>query len=185
MWKDLWGNPLPNPFTTKDLKSQTLLTQRDPELAKWLQKFAESPYSALCEWKDNEAAILKKKAISYDADTHRVNVFANGANETDKAQFLKSAPPEVVDRCKWEARPIEFPGGKNFNLTAQSKIATVPRLSAVWDAMVEHEREYVASEKASLRQQRLEAEKRLQALEASDDAPQPPRIAQRARVGAE
>jgi hypothetical protein len=188
MWKDIWNRDLPNPFdkASPDLKAQSLLTQRDPELAKWLKAFALSPYSALCEWKDNEAAILKKKAMSYDAGTHQVNVFANStSSETDKAAFLKNAPPEVVERCKWEARPIEFPGAQNFNLTAQSKIASVPRLSALWDAMVEQEREYVTAEKATLRQQRSEAEARLKALEATSDTPQPPRLAQRARVGRE
>jgi hypothetical protein len=40
-WRDLWGNPLPNPWATKDLRSQSLLAQRDPALAEWLKKFAE------------------------------------------------------------------------------------------------------------------------------------------------
>jgi hypothetical protein len=31
-WRDLWGKPLPNPWMTKDLKSQSLLTQRDRRL---------------------------------------------------------------------------------------------------------------------------------------------------------
>lgn len=136
-WRDPWGNPLPNPLATGDLQGQTLLMKRDAALGEWLKKFAESPYAAACEWRDKEAAILKQKALSYDADTHRVNVFANGANETDKATFVKNAPPEVVERCKWEATPVAFPTAKNFNLTAQSKIATVPRLSALWTAMTE------------------------------------------------
>jgi len=101
-------------------------------------------------------------------------------------QFVKNASPELVARCQWEAKPVEFPGaGKNFNLTAQSKISTIPRLSAIWDSMISQEREYVMAEKASLRQQREQAEARLKALEAASDAPQPPRIVQRARIGAE
>jgi hypothetical protein len=53
-------------------------------------------------------------------------------------------------------------------------------------AMTEREREYVTSEKAALQQQRVEAEARLKALEAGDATPQPPpRMAARARVGAE
>jgi hypothetical protein len=51
-WTDLWGNPLPNPFTSGDVKGQTILTQRDPELAKWLKKFAENPIVATAEWQD-------------------------------------------------------------------------------------------------------------------------------------
>jgi hypothetical protein len=185
-WRDPWGNVLPNPFATGDLQGQSLLSKRDSMLAQWLKKFADSPYAAACEWQDAQAAIEKKKALSYDSDSHQLNVFVNGANETEKAQFFRNAPPEVVERCKWEARPIEFPtAGKNFDLTKQSKILSVPRLSALWDAMVEEEREFVAAEKVALRQQRSEAESRLRALEAADAAPQPPRLAQRARLGAE
>jgi len=186
MWKDLWNRDLPNPFATGDLQGQTLVTKRDPELAKWLKAYAESPYAARCEWADQQAALLKQKAVSYDADTHAANPYVNNADETTKGQFHKNAPPEVIARAKWESRPIEFPGaGKHFDLTKQSKISTNPKLSVLWDSMVEREREYVASEKVTLRQQRLEAEKRLQALEAADAAPQPARIAARARIGVE
>jgi hypothetical protein len=46
MWRDLWGNPLPNPFQNNDLAGQTLVTRRDPILAKWLKKFAADAYGA-------------------------------------------------------------------------------------------------------------------------------------------
>jgi len=106
--------------------------------------------------------------------------------ETEKAQFVKNAPPEVVERCKWEAKPVTFPtAGKNFDLTQQSKISTIPRLSALWSAMNESEREYVVAAKAAAKQQRIEAETRLKELEAASGTPQPPRLAQRARLGAE
>ena len=185
-WKDIWGNPLPNPFATGDLKGQTLVAQRAPELAKWLKAFATDPYGAATSWEDGQAALLKQQAITYDNDTHVANPYVNGANETDMGKFMKNASPELVERCKWESKEVEFPGaGKNFNLTAQSKIATIPRLSAIWDSMVSQEREYVATERATLQRQRIEAESRLKALEAADAAPAPPRMATRARVGAE
>ena len=44
MWTDLWGNALPNPFQTGDLKGQSLLTQHDPPLAAWLKKFATTNF---------------------------------------------------------------------------------------------------------------------------------------------
>ena len=186
MWKDIWGADLPNPFATGDLKGQTLVTQRDPELAKWLKAFATDPYGAKTAWTNAETKLLKGKALAYDADSHRVNVFVKpDASETDKAQFLKNAPAEVIEQCRREAKPIEFPGATTFNLTQQSKISTIPRLSALWDAMISQEREYVAHEKATLQQQRSEAEARLKALEAASSIPTPPRIAARARVGAE
>jgi hypothetical protein len=185
MWKDIWGNPLPNPFATKDLKGQTLLAQRDPQLAKWLKAFAESPYTAATSWSDEQATLLKRKALVYDSDTHTVNPWVNGANETEKAKFVRNADKAAIERCQWEAKPVTFPHAQDFDLTAQSKIASVPRLSALWNAMTTQEGEYVTAEKAALQRQRQEAETRLHALEASDTAPQPPRLAARARIGAE
>jgi hypothetical protein len=181
-WRDPWNNPLPNPWVTGDLQGQSLLTKRDPQLASWLKAFAKSPYLAASEWADTQAKLLKQKALSYDADSHQANIFANpNASETDKALFVLNAPPEVIEQCRREAKEIEFPTAKNFNLTAQSKIATIPRLSALWDSMVEEERQYVTAEKAALSKQRTEAEMRLKALEAGD-TPQQPRP-QRAMIG--
>ncbi len=51
--------------------------------------------------------------------------------------------------------------------------------------MNEQEREYVTAEKATLQAQQAEAAARLKALEAASETPQPPRIAQRVRIGAE
>ena len=185
-WKDIWGNPLPNPFQTGDLKGQTLVQQRAPELAKWLKAFATDPYGAATSWEDGQAALLKQQAVTYDADTHIANPYVTGTNKTDMGRFIKNASPELVARCQWEAKPVEFPGaGKNFNLTAQSKISTIPRLSAIWDSMISQEREYVTSEKATLQRQQAEAAARLKALESADAAPLPPRMVGRARIGVE
>jgi hypothetical protein len=166
-WRDLWGNPLPNPWTTKDLKAQSLLAQRDPALAEWLQKFADSPYAAACEWQDKQAAALKQKAMKYDRDSHVANVFANGANETDKAQFVRNADKATLERCKWEAVPVQFPTGKNYNLTQQSKISTIPRLSALFAAAMNHEREWREGARVKARADIEAAKKNLQDLEAA------------------
>jgi hypothetical protein len=48
MWTDLWNRDLPNPFVTGDLQAQSLLVKRDPVLAEWLKKFAESPLGGGC-----------------------------------------------------------------------------------------------------------------------------------------
>jgi hypothetical protein len=165
-WRDPWGNPLPNPWTTKDLAGQTALMQRAPDLGEWLKKFAESPYVAACEWADKQAAVLKQKAFRYDS--HSGNPFADGgANETDKAQFVKNAPPEVVERCKWEAKPVTFPTGKGFNLTAQSQISRIPKLSALFNAMMEREREWREGARAKAKAEIEAAQKHLKDLEAA------------------
>jgi hypothetical protein len=186
-WRDPWNNPLPNPYATGDLQGQSLLAKRDPVLNEWFKKFAKSPYAAASEWADKQAAILKQRTAVYDSDTHTANVFANGTtNQTDIAAFHRNAPAEVIARCKWEAKPVTFPtAGKDFDLTQVSKISTIPHLSALWNAMNEQEREYVAHERVTLRQQQSEAAARLKALEAASGTPEPPRMAARARVGAE
>ena len=99
--------------------------------------------------------------------------------------FIATPIKATVERCKWESKPVTFPHAKDFDLTQQSKIASVPRLSALWNAMTTQEGEYVTAEKVALQHQRSEAEARLKALEAGSIIPQPPRMAARARVGAE
>jgi hypothetical protein len=168
LWRDLWANPLPNPWATKDLKSQSLVMQRDPVLGEWLKKFAESPYAAAAEWQDKQAAILKQKALNYDADSHRANVFANGASETEKAQFVKNAPAHVVERARWEAWPIEFPtAGKGFSLTAQGRISRIPQLSGLFNAMLQREHNWRVAARAKARADIETAKRNLQNLEAA------------------
>ena len=161
----MWGKPLPNPWATTDLKDQSLLTQRDAALAEWLKKFAESPYSAACEWQDKQAAVLTQKAIKYDGDSHVANVFCNGANETEKAQFVRNADKVTLERCKWEARPIEFPTGKSFNLTQQGKISRNPKLNGLISAANSYEREWREGARAKARADIEAAQKHLKELE--------------------
>ena len=158
-WRDLWGNPLPNPWVTKDLKAQSLLTQQDPPLAEWLQKFAESPYAAACEWQDKQAAVLTQKAVKYDSDSHTANPFCNGADETTKGRFIRDSDKATIERNRWEARPIEFPIGKSFNLTAQGKISLNPKLNGLISAANNYEREWREGARAKARQD-IEAAKR-------------------------
>jgi hypothetical protein len=166
-WRDLWGNPLPNPWATKDLKSQSLLADRDPQLAEWLKKFAESPYAAACEWQDKQAAVLTQKATSYNSDSHAANPFvpANNSSETDKAKFAKNAPAHVVEQAKREAVPITFPVGKAFNLTQQSRISTIPKLNALFNAAMNHEREWREGARLKARNDIAQAQKSLKDLE--------------------
>jgi hypothetical protein len=111
--------------------------------------------------------VLKQKAMKYDSDSHIANVFCNGANETDKAQFVRSADKATVERCKWEAVPVQFPTGRNYNLTLQSKISTIPRLSALFTAAMNHEREWREGARVRVRADIEAAQKNLKELEAA------------------
>jgi hypothetical protein len=164
MWKDIWGNPLPNPFQTNDLRGQTIVMQRDPGLAKWLKAFATDPYGAATSWADMKAQNLHLQSIKYDENTHLANVFANGSNETAKAKFTKDHP-ELVERLKFEAQPVAFPVGKTFDLTIQSRIAKNPKLGALLRGLDMHEKAFVEEARATAQAQRQAAEDQLKKLE--------------------
>jgi hypothetical protein len=166
-WRDLWGKPLPNPWATKDLKGQSLLTQRDAPLAEWLEKFADSPYAAACEWQDSQAALLAHKAVKYDSHSHQANVFCNGSDETTKGRFIRDSDKATVERHRWEARPIEFPIGKSFDLTAQGKISRNLKLYGLVSAANNYEREWREGARAKARADIEAAKKNLQDLEAA------------------
>jgi hypothetical protein len=69
--------------------------------------------------------------------------------------------------CKWEAQPIEFPTGKNFNLTAQGKIARNPKLNGLFSAANNYERDWREGARAKARADIEAAKKNLQELEAA------------------
>jgi hypothetical protein len=167
--RDQWGNVLPNPFAgpKPDLKGQSILTTRNPRLAELYKKAAESPWEAWADWQDEQAANLKLRAMKYDSDSHKANVFANGANETEKAAFVRNADAATVERCKAEAVPVTFPTGKGFNLTSQSQISRIPKLSALFNGMIEREREWREGARAKARADLETAQKSLKELEAA------------------
>jgi hypothetical protein len=167
--RDIWGNPLPNPFlgSKPDLKGQSILMQRNPKLAELYKKAAESPWGAWAQWQDEQAANLKLRAMKYDSDSHAGNVFCNGASETEKAQFVRNADAATVERCKAEAVPVTFPTGKGFNLTAQGQITRIPRLNALFNAMMEREREWREGARAKARADIETAQRSLKELEAA------------------
>jgi hypothetical protein len=130
--RDPLGNPLPNLFdkTAPDLTGQTILTQRNPDLAALCKQIAESPWKAWADWQDQCAAVLKKRAFKYDANTHLANPWAGGANETEKARFVKEHP-DLVEQNKNKSLPVHFPVGKEFNLIAQGRIARISKAGSV------------------------------------------------------
>jgi hypothetical protein len=149
------------------LQGQSLLAQRDAPLAEWLKKFAESPYAAAVEWQDRQARLLAQKAVKYDADSHVANVFCNGSDETTKGRFIRDTDKATVERHRWEARPIEFPTGKTFNLTQQGQIARNPKLNGLISAAMNYEKEWREGARAKARQDIEAAKKNLQELEAA------------------
>jgi hypothetical protein len=167
MWKDPWGNVLANPFVTGDLKGQTLITQRDAELAKWLKKFATDPLGAYVELQDLQAAAQSARTFTYNSDTHLANPWArSNATVTERSRFEKEHP-DLVERLKFEAVPVSFPFGKNFNLTLQTRIGRTPKLAGLFDSMQLREKAHIEQARAASQAKLEEARKSLEELEAT------------------
>jgi hypothetical protein len=131
-WLDpITNEPLPNPWKTKNLKGQTILQQRDPDLAAHFQAMAEDDCGTLAKMQDEAAARASLEAIPYGETEHSMNVF-RGNDQTAQAQFIKNAGPGLVEFFKNEARDVEVPlFGRNRNLTIESRLAKDARTLAL------------------------------------------------------
>jgi hypothetical protein len=119
------GAQLPNPFAkgSEDLKAQTVLVRRDPELAEHYKAMAADPYGTIAKMQDVEAARAAMQEIPYGESEHLVNPFRTNDLKA-QSQFVKNAPAGFVEFCKNEAKPVEVPlFGKNRNLTIESNLA--------------------------------------------------------------
>ena len=107
-----WRDPvsletLPNPWKTKDLKAQSLLQVRDPELAAHYKAMAADPYGTIAKMQDELAARATLEQVPYSDSEHSVNVF-RGNDQTAKALFIKNASPGLVAFYQNEAKPVRF-----------------------------------------------------------------------------
>jgi len=161
--RDVFGNAMPNPWETKDLNGQRILTQRNPKLAALSKKLAENKWQAWADWQDEQAAVLKERATKYDSEMHKRNVYANGANETEVGNFTKSSP-DLVPLFQRESRPVTFPIGKTRHLTTEGQIARTPKLAALVDGMKLHDEAFVADARAAARVKVEQAQQELKAV---------------------
>jgi hypothetical protein len=129
--------------------------------------FADDPIAAYCAWQDAQAAAAKATAFTYDSDTHIANPWArSNATETERARFAKDHP-DLIERLKFEAVPVTFPFGKNFNLTLQSAIERTPKLAGLFNSMQLREKAHVEEAKAASQAAIEQAKKSLAELEAA------------------
>jgi hypothetical protein len=91
-WLDpVTGEQLPNPWKTKNLKAQSLLEKRDPQLAAHFRAMATDDYGTLAKMQDAEAHRQSLSLIQYGANEHQLNPYL-GSNETAKNLFAKRDP---------------------------------------------------------------------------------------------
>ena len=91
-----------------------------------------------------------------------------------RSAICQNAPPEVLERCQWESRPIEFPGAAEFqpHSTIENRHCSAPKRVMGRDGRAGTQ--LCVAAKAAAKQQREQAELRLKALEAGDAPPLPP-----------
>jgi|SRR5581483_195016 len=165
--KDVFGNPLPNPYTTGDIEGQTILVQHDLKLASFYKSLAESPWRTWKAWRDENAQIGEIRRFRYNSEVHAVNPCANPkATKTELAKFEREHPDWMVKRCRWESQPITFPfkDTKNFNLTIYGKIGRNPIIGPLFAEMEQLETRYVTKAKMDAQRQLADAEAQLKKL---------------------
>src|SRR5262245_34909300 len=73
-WLDpVTGAALPNPWLTKNLKGQSILEKRDPDLAAHFKAMAADDYGTLAKLQDAETARIAMEEIPYGESEHAVN----------------------------------------------------------------------------------------------------------------
>lgn len=112
-----------------------------------------------------EAKRLVQSGVKYGETEHKANVFVNGANEIEKAKFVREYPA-LVETYRREARSIELPIGRNRNMTIAGKLARRdPKLHAIVSRGDELIRVWNEQESERLRAAKAQAEAELKRLE--------------------
>ena len=166
-----WLNPctgvrLPNPFAkgSEDLKAQTILQQRDPELAAHYKAMAADPYGTLAKYQDAEAARAATEAIPYTESEHAVNPF-RGNDLAAQSAFIKNAPA-LIEFFKNEAADVEIPlFGKNKNMTVEARLAKDPATFAFMKIAQQIRDTWAREDRAAAQAKREAADAEIKRLE--------------------
>ncbi len=123
---DSLGQPIANPWVTKNLTDCALIQQQFPRLAAWWKECADNggqPSLAMIDRETKAKALREKlRTLKYDEATHRNNVFRLSGREGLHAQsaFVNANEPHVVLFFKRETEPVSMNYG---NLTVRQKVA--------------------------------------------------------------
>jgi hypothetical protein len=167
-WTDpVTGAALPNPFdkSAPDLKAQTILAQRDPDLAEHYKAMAADPYGTLAKYQDAEAARATMEQIPYGENEHAINPFRTDDMKGQSA-FIRNAPPGLADFYKSEAQPVEIPiFGKNRSITVEGQLAKDPASFAFLKVAQQIHENWLAADKQAAQEQREAADAAIKRLE--------------------
>jgi hypothetical protein len=181
----LWTNPLTGKAlgAPKGIAERSLLQKLDPELLRLFDQLEKSPYQTVAEMREDEARRQAMSAIKYDGTAHEANPFRRGEQSEMAALFKRD--PMLAQFCQQEARPVELNlFGAQRDLTMRGRLTKDLSASAVVELAEKIHEQWRMEDKAAAADAKEAAEAKLAELSASE-TPQPPRIAQRAKVGAE
>ena len=174
------GQPLPPP---KGMGERSLLQKLDPELLQMFDRLEKEPYQTVAKMREDEAKRQAMKAIEYNELTHQANPFRLN-DQTDMANLFKH-DPMLAQFCQQEARDVSLNlFGAQRDLTVRGKLLRDPAAGAVVELAEKIHEQWRMEDKASAAKAKEEAGAKLAELSAAD-APAPPRMAARARIGAE
>jgi hypothetical protein len=163
-WKDPFGNILPNSFLTKDLKAQSLLMQRDPELAALYERLAKDQYGTVAQLADDEVQRAALSAIEYGETQHAANPFRRD-NQSEQAAFTKR-DKMLADFYREEAKPVDLPlFGAMRNITLRGRLSRDADVGAVIETAEKIHTQWRAEDKAAAEAQAKEAQTRLAELQ--------------------
>jgi hypothetical protein len=166
-WRDPATNELlPNPWTTKNLKGQSILERRDPALAAHFKAMAEDPYGTIARMQDAAAERQARQSVPYGQREHASNPFlATKTNETAKGAFVKR-DPLLAEFYQEEAAPVSIPiFGKNKNQTVVGRLVKDPHTSGLVQLAERIYEQWQAADRAAALKQRAVAEELLRRLE--------------------
>src|SRR5262249_29352690 len=134
-WLDpVTGAALLNPFakSSLDLKAQSILAKRDPELAAHFKAMAEDPYGTIARMQDAEAARIAMEQVPYTKLEHDFNPFKNDKDLAGKNVLIKPSSPALVEFYRSEANPATIPlFGSSRNITVEGQLAKDPSTLAL------------------------------------------------------
>jgi hypothetical protein len=167
----------------KGVGERSLLQKLDPDLLQWFDRLEKELYKAVAEMRQAEAQREAMSAIEYDESTHLANPFCRN-DESAKAELFKR-DPMLAQFCKAESEPVRLDlFGAQKDLTVRGRLTKDPAAATVVELAEKIEAQWRMEDKAQAAEAKTAAEKKLAELSASEP-PEPLRLAQRARIGAE
>lgn len=137
-WRDeVTGALLPNPFAVEpeDINGQTILFERDPELATYYRRLADNPYQLLADLADERARRDFLRSLKFGQREFDNNPFRGNLNEPAVAQaqsdFVRQHDELTVEVWRSERATVIWPWSDGGNMTELGRCFTALKANPV------------------------------------------------------